>query len=442
MKKLFLFTLIFCAFACSETDNSMVVPQQETAQSAAPLRLRSEREAIVAAIKTADKLYPKVSSRSAHMVSEVKAITSTSSRSGDTDTLIYVVNFEDNGGYALISAPRAADEVLAVVGEGSYDPEEGSDNPGLNFFLDAASDYVSTLAWSGDIGGDTIPRLPTEDDMHDAFLVKRDTIAEYGGRHHIPDDFGWGQDDIYGRNCPNGVAGCAPVAIGTIMAYINSFFYPTTEMQYTFTEKNKEIDLEVIDWTQVYKHRRIGHYRREWNSELRMWCRVYYPTICHETNKSAIHKTIGHVLRQIGFVANCKYNDSTGTSMPYNNIQSTLKKFLSPEITVNKFKDFNSVQVMRSIDRGLLFMYGQSDSGAHAWVADGYYYLKTNITTATWDFDKKQWYDYRTETREQSSTHFKWGWDGRDDGYFSNNVFVTHLGTYHKNLRYIEVLFR
>ena len=209
MKKLLLFTLIFAVFACSETDNALVSPQQETTQRSVFSQFRSEREAIVAAIKTADKLYPKVSSRSTRSVAGVKAITSTSSRSGETDTLIYVVNFEDNGGYALISAPRAADEVLAVVGEGAFNPEEGSDNPGLNLFLDAAANYVSALAWTGEIGGDTIPRLPTDDDKHPAFLVKTDTIAEYGGTHHIPDDFGWGQGGIYGAYCPNGIAGCA-----------------------------------------------------------------------------------------------------------------------------------------------------------------------------------------------------------------------------------------
>lgn len=441
MKKLFLFTLIFGAFACSETDNSMVVPQQETTQSAPLTRLRSEREAIVAAIKTADKLYPKVSSRSARTIASIKAITSISSRSGDIDTLIYVVNFEDNGGYALISAPRAADEVLAVVGVGAYDPEEGSDNPGLNFFLDAANDYVSTLAWTGDIGGDTIPRLPTEDDMHDAFLVKRDTIAEYGGRHHIPDDFGWGQGGIYGAYCSNKLAGCGPVAIATIMAYINSFFYPTTEMQYTFT--GRDLDSEVIDWPQIYKHRRIGHTIKEWNSKIGDSVLVYYPSICHESSQYNVHKTIGRIMRQIGQIAGSNYDPKKGTGTDARKVPDALKRLLPTPITVGSLKNFNSVKVMQSIDRGLLYMSGAtSNNEGHAWVADGYYYIKTNITTATWDFDKKQWYGYKTETRERSLTYFHWGWHGHDDGYYANNVFETSAGTFDRRIKYIDVLFR
>lgn len=215
-------------------------------------------------------------------------------------------------------------------------------------------------------------------------------------------------------------------------------------MGYTFTEKNKDVDSEIIDWTQIYKHRRLGQHRREYDYTLRKWVYKYYPTVCYETDKTSVHKTIGRVLRQIGLVGECDYDTKRNrTGMPYSNIRNTIKKFMAPEITVNQFKDFNSTQVMRSIDRGLLFMYGQeNDTSAHAWVADGYYYLKTSTLSATWDFDKKQWYGHKTEINERSLTHFLWGWEGLDDGYYSNNVFITSNGTYNQNIKYIEVLFR
>lgn len=72
----------------------------------------------------------------------VKYITNTITRSGTSDTLLYIFNYEGEEGYAVVSANKNTDGLLAVTESGSYDPSIGTDNPGLAMFMDMAEDYV------------------------------------------------------------------------------------------------------------------------------------------------------------------------------------------------------------------------------------------------------------------------------------------------------------
>lgn len=64
-----------------------------------------------------------------------------------TEPLVYVFNFENEEGFALISGDRRTTPVLAITESGSLNPDEPVDNPGLALFLSLAEDYmVSTMA--------------------------------------------------------------------------------------------------------------------------------------------------------------------------------------------------------------------------------------------------------------------------------------------------------
>ncbi|MDE6266448.1 MAG: Spi family protease inhibitor, partial [Muribaculaceae bacterium] len=51
--------------------------------------------------------------------SNISAIVSTTSRAL-SDTLMYVVNYEDNNGYLIISASKATEPILAIIDSGNY----------------------------------------------------------------------------------------------------------------------------------------------------------------------------------------------------------------------------------------------------------------------------------------------------------------------------------
>ena len=77
--------------------------------------------------------------RRLNLESGVKAFRQVSTRSdsptSDNDTLLYVFNFDDNQGFAVVSASRHTEGLIAVVEEGSYDPAVPTGNPGFDTYM-------------------------------------------------------------------------------------------------------------------------------------------------------------------------------------------------------------------------------------------------------------------------------------------------------------------
>ena len=69
----------------------------------------------------------------------VKAVRQTVTRSNgtvsDNDTQLYIFNFDDNQGFAVVSASRQTDGLIAVTEAGNYDPAVPTDNPGLDMYM-------------------------------------------------------------------------------------------------------------------------------------------------------------------------------------------------------------------------------------------------------------------------------------------------------------------
>ncbi len=71
--------------------------------------------------------------------------TNSSLRSVSTneDSLIYVFNFADNRGFAIVAADdRIPTQILAYIDDGSLENEV--DNPGLQYALELMQDYVES----------------------------------------------------------------------------------------------------------------------------------------------------------------------------------------------------------------------------------------------------------------------------------------------------------
>ncbi len=72
----------------------------------------------------------------------VIALRAHNSRSEANDTSIYIINYNDNNGFAAISAKRIESPILAVIDNGNYQGTVESDNPGFNSFMEMALEYV------------------------------------------------------------------------------------------------------------------------------------------------------------------------------------------------------------------------------------------------------------------------------------------------------------
>jgi len=415
--KLTLSIALFTALtACQDAD--VVVPQDPSIKNNATMSsTRSMKEAIEIAVNAAhtfDNSRSRAAGRSAS-VDGIKVITDTKSRSGSADSLLYVVNFDDEQGFALVPVPRTEKEILAVVDEGSYDPTVGTDNPGFNLYLEAANDYVKYQAANGGI--------TPQAEITPALVYKTviDTIAEYGKFQRLG-EMSWGELTPYNKFTPNGYAGCAPVAMGMIIVNKGP---ANARIHYTFDER--DVEYEDVNWINLLYHKRNSPTSLETNH------------ICYSPDKEATHNSIARLIRQIGEHTKSNYRSIVTTTEP-STFESTLKFFL-PNQVVTPLTTFrtNSTPEMDILNWGFLLMTAEYSGGRHTWVAEGYHYLKTEKRVFEYDPDTKLWNRIFLDIIIYSACYFNWGWNGQHNGYYENVVFQPYSGMNLHTAQYVGV---
>lgn len=124
MKKIILFfTVLLMLVSCSQMENELSIPQNETRRDGKI----SQEQARENLIKVRGNFYPETRGKEpviSSCVSYGKSMTPTT-RSGE-EPIIYVFNYEDNQGFAIMSATPALPEVLAISEKGNLDLQKSS----------------------------------------------------------------------------------------------------------------------------------------------------------------------------------------------------------------------------------------------------------------------------------------------------------------------------
>ena len=314
-------------------------------------------------------------------LADVKVITSATSRS-NADTLIYVVNYENNAGYALVSASCHVEPILGYVEEGSFDEERVAENKSYSYFLDAAKRYASKPKDSL-----YIPTKP--------IVLGRHVCDSIRPRVEVA----WNQYYPEGYFFENGVCGCVQTATAQVMSYLEK----PTSISLTYPDRDK--NNETIDWSRLKLHKKSS----------------YYCWDCPLSNEE--HLVLARLCRQIGYLNHSYtgYSDeldkdgnpiSIGTGVNGSNVFNAFETLL-PNNIVSKGYSIEGLDLYDSLFRnnGVAMVGGPG----HAWVCDG---GRRDI-----------WYDTFTlvdGTVEHISgyvyLHFKWGWGGQDNGYFLSDL--------------------
>lgn len=356
-------------------------------------------------------------------VSSIKIIGRNSSRSLD-DTLIYVVNYKDDKGFALIAATEMDSPVLAVVPEGRFDPEVGTDNPGFNLFLNAAIKTCSQQPKAN-----ITPITKVEKDSTEGVLGLDGKYHKYTTKVLINRsrdawtgfDLKWNQNGIYGKYCPNGLCGCVPLTIATIMTYLRTIDNNNMTKNYGFPEA--DINGETLSFAELFKHK---------SSEEINESPAYIITGHLCTAVDDAHDQIGRLCRQIGHEAGNKltyYTDITGNAVtsfsdfPTGEMYNYISSQLSP-YTVQNFTKYSFGSLMNAVDKGILFLRGYYPSATymgHAWYCDAYIRYKAEITEYE-SLDPNSgpfaWIRVGTRIDDRSLAWMHWGWGGMYDGWF------------------------
>lgn len=394
--------------ACTNEDWGIEMNTDEVVQSST----RSYEEAVLVA-RNAIGMLGDAATRSGEGRSidfgNVKYLTSASTRNGGSDTLLYIFNYADEAGFAVVSANKATEPLLAVTEQGSYDPAtaDADENGGFAMFMDMAEGYVSTMSTelpiTPGIGGEDFMQYRNQVDTLTLHITPKITVQ-------------WEQGGYEGAFAPNKLAGCSNVAMAQIMSY---FCYPT---QMNITYPGASVSSLSLNWSDIKVHKI--------SDDINPYC----------TASSATHTAIGHLHRQLGHLNGSVYNDNGGTSTVRSNVKNTFSN-LGYNASALRSYARDSFQVQLNSDK-LIYMGGQrydtlttgeTKLAGHAWVVDGL--LKHTITDA--DMVK---YDYESEWRVldkyvtyNNYLHINWGFHGACNGYFSIGVFYCKKGYQYDN---------
>ena len=337
-----------------------------------------------------------------------KAVVGDATRSGgEADTLMYVFNFANNEGFAMVATARDSEQLIAVTEQGNYTPGVETENEGFNMFARAAEEYVSTLA---------ITPGPNYPDPNGPFykIETQESQAATGPLLETK----WEQKGIYGSLCPNipyGVAGCVAIAMAQILVHHQ---YPAS---IALTYPNAPTSSLTLDWEGIELHTKTG------------FCSCGADSI-------AIHNQIAHLCRELGERVNMNYydegfNDKGEYVNPKSNAySSTVPSALSGlgYSSNSSLIAYDLQTICSNIDGGKpVYMDGrrytneaETETRGHAWLIDGYMIVTTSCITYISPVSiNGPWRIDNVTNSYAYYAHCNWGWNGTYNGYFSNGVF-------------------
>ncbi len=341
--------------------------------------------------------------RTLNFDSGVKAICQTVSRStsstSNNDTLLYIFNFNDEQGFAVVSASRQTEGLIAVTESGSYDPAVSTGNPGFEMYMNTAKAYVEYKDKT------SVTKDGTMQSRSDNRMYKPVYDTVYYQKIEPKVSVRWGQEGITGQFFSNKIAGCGNIAMAQIISY---FKYPST---LTLTFPERDVNYTTLDWTAICKH-------------------IYTN---FDANRDDADKQIGTLTRQLSVLSKSQYYDNaTGTD-----ITESRKCMQSLGYNVGSITNYNQIladngatdpdvgyPLAYALANGeLIYMRGgNSDGEGHVWVVDGCFYVKA-LHRMMCTYDGTNWFvAQELGTERTCHNHINWGWDGAQNGYFESSI--------------------
>ncbi len=220
MKKAFLLAIPLLISGCAaENDLAPVVERNHSRHRISEAR----------AVKKAENMLQQISeskqTRSSMPEAKISYMTTPRTRSTSEevlpDTLLYIINFGDSEGFAVVSTDNRTRPIYAISDEGSIDLSDTTYNKGLKSFFDGVKiDYSSSIAvWPGD---SVMPGLGSGDDYElSPYVFCTDIIYPM-----IPKPVRkWNQKKPFNsslrptESTDNPAVGCGAVGTGMIMTY-------------------------------------------------------------------------------------------------------------------------------------------------------------------------------------------------------------------------------
>lgn len=310
------------------------------------------------------------------------------------DTLLYIVNFENNNGFAIMSANKAlfGDMIFAIADSGSISIDDFSSNfkthkdddyelDSLGTIINLINDYIDDYGNIGDLTGlKKNPNTPLPEYPQYSYTFKYgqwNTTGKINPRVAIK----IGQRYPYNRYCftrdgEKAVAGCVAIAITQLMSANK---YPNT----------------------------IGDIQVNWDI-----LNAQYRTNSEQQDKLA------RIIAEIGKECQMEYGiDGFGASiLNAKNCLSRYSKYRN--LTINSNPEISDIETML-LNLHPIYIRGEAADGTcgHAWTIDGWIIQERNVNV----YKDNNLTNSYTENRKL--VHCVFGWNGTADGYYNYKLF-------------------
>lgn len=359
------------------------------------------------------------------------------SRAQLPDTLMYVFNFDNDEGFAVVAADRRLEGLIAITEKGSYDPAVGTDNPGLQYYMTAAEENLQLRLDSidGITSNDTIGHGGLIPGAGGDVIVEGDNPGNSGGNNSGDDPITtlaqqkW-EDDTFviandgprlgyaelgqrypeGMLCSNLTCGCTVTSMFLTMRY---FGYPT---QLYLDYDNNDGETIFIDWSDITKHHKS--------------CYNEY-TLSNDGCTVDRHLTIAKICRYLGYHIDAsygwgydKYGNKYGvTSATLNKVKDVMRKLGFEVSSTKEYKEFDKLKSFAYVNAIALLSAEIQGNTGHMWIMDGIRYIKyVHTVYIKYDGDT-DWQINGQNTHTDYYLHLNWGWNGTSNGWFNAGVF-------------------
>ena len=320
--------------------------------------------------------------------------------------LVYLFNFDNDEGFALVSGDTRVGGILAFVEEGNLDPKKGIENPGFAIFLEHADIYYrlkTGLPLPNVEGQNTNTR--SEDDPWedydpdiDADYVEYSEWTDRGVTSGYILPCKWSQGYPLNRYCKTAdgqqaLVGCVAIAVGQIMyRHAHNYTYNGT----------------YYDWDTIFYYKSASNYNEEaLDMAARLVADLGRPEnldMDYGVNASgAYNSNVARTFANFGYTR----TGSSSTTSGYYTANGPI--YVSgTRLNTSSSPDYNPLGIYST----------ESNYSSHAWIIDAsleqeravYTYLYNGILAKTE-------YEYRT------LCHCNWGWGGLADGYYMGDLF-------------------
>ncbi|MCM1319450.1 MAG: Spi family protease inhibitor [Muribaculaceae bacterium] len=304
------------------------------------------------------------------------------------DTLAYIINYANNGGFAIIASDFRVNPVLAFSSEGRFNYE----NEMIQlYFLNRIEPYMTYMLMQNN----TFQNFKPED-LEYGSCVSIEPHGAFGIHQYYPYNK-YIVEELYDMDYP---AGCVTVA--TAMVLLNTKwkldYHGTTYHMYAI---NDAIKYEPVIWDAP---------KRIFNGEDPVFKKEI--TYTSEEAEDLVAKLMYWLSKDL----NIEYGKSSNGDLEGRGKHTNARDFLK-KIGLDIPADFQTCDIYemaKYLDSGhILYMYGYTPNlVGHDWICDGWrycYYMgdKNNIVDVY--------------------LHFDWGWGDPDTTYYSGSIFQ---GTY------------